>query len=82
MNHTIKEAIDAPRIHHQLPAPEVFAEEEIDRDVLQGLINHKHQVKFFKWYGEVIALLRRPGDNNIYGSYDYRFQITGGMDGD
>ncbi|XP_070381469.1 glutathione hydrolase 1 proenzyme-like isoform X2 [Dermacentor albipictus] len=82
MNHTVKEAIDAPRIHHQLPAPEVLAEEQIDQDVLQGLLNRKHQVKFFKWYGEAIALLRRPGDNRIYGSYDYRFQITGGMDGD
>ncbi|XP_075527125.1 scoloptoxin SSD20-like [Dermacentor variabilis] len=31
MNHTVKEAIDAPRIHHQLPAPEVLAEEQIDQ---------------------------------------------------
>ncbi|KAL1476617.1 hypothetical protein MTO96_036386, partial [Rhipicephalus appendiculatus] len=51
-------------------------------DVLQGLRNHKHVVKFFKWYGEIIALLRRPGEDLIYGSYDYRFHSTGGMDGD
>ncbi|XP_049275505.1 uncharacterized protein LOC125760001 [Rhipicephalus sanguineus] len=41
MNHTVKEALDAPRLHHQLPAPEVLAEEDIDL-VTAFLISQMH----------------------------------------
>ncbi|XP_077484500.1 glutathione hydrolase 1 proenzyme-like [Amblyomma americanum] len=82
MNHTIKEAIDAPRVHHQMYPSAVQAEKSVDHDILHGLLARGHKVEYFEWYGQAIAILRRPNDTHIYGAYDSRALLAGGMDGD
>lgn len=52
------------------------------QDVLHGLKSRGHQVVKFEWYGNVVAILRRPGEAQWHAAYDYRHNSTGGMDGD
>ncbi|CAN8030757.1 unnamed protein product [Ixodes persulcatus] len=81
MNHTIKEAIDAPRVHHQLFPDEVLAEPNLDVDVKHGLKARGHRVSDCSWYGTVVGISRKPGEI-IHACRDYRPYDIGGIDGD
>lgn len=82
MNHTIKEAIDAPRVHHQLVPYHVKAERNLDADVRAGLLTRGHQLVNYTWQGNVIAVVRRFSENRLYAALDYRYNATGSIDGD
>ncbi|KAH9363596.1 hypothetical protein HPB48_013755 [Haemaphysalis longicornis] len=81
MEHTVKEAIDAGRLHNQLfPDNVVRHEGTADRDVLAGLQQRLHMLKTFEWTGSVLAVHRvREG---VYAAgYDYRNMAIASSDG-
>lgn len=81
MGHTVKEAIDCGRLYNQLYPDEVRYESTVDNDVLDGLRRRGHKTVQFPWEGNVIAAARDARTNLLNGSYDYRNQSSGGVDG-
>ncbi|KAK8782426.1 hypothetical protein V5799_016231 [Amblyomma americanum] len=82
IGHTVKQAIDAGRLHNQLiPENVVKYEKTTDSDVLHGLTKKGHHLSLEDWQGDVIAL-RYVGPGALYrGSYDFRTTDPGGLDG-
>ncbi|XP_077508075.1 scoloptoxin SSD20-like [Amblyomma americanum] len=81
MEHTVKEAIDAGRLHNQLfPRDVVQHEETADLDVLYALKERGHNLAPFTWLGTVVAIHRRsPGEYTACG--DYRNLAVASADG-
>lgn len=75
----IKEAIDAPRIHHQLFPNESTYEHDFPRDILNGLELLGHTVSELTGRGGVVQAVSRGHDNRLYSNADYRKQ--GATDG-
>ncbi|XP_064487596.1 scoloptoxin SSD14-like [Ornithodoros turicata] len=82
MNHSVKEAIDCGRLHNQLYPDELRYEDTLDKDVVAGLQWRGHHMVLAPWEGNVVAVARDPRTNRFNGSYDYRHQSSGGVDGD
>ncbi|XP_054924058.1 scoloptoxin SSD20-like [Dermacentor andersoni] len=71
MGHTVKEAIDAGRVHNQLfPKDVVQYEDTVDADVLYSLRKRGHKLSPFNWTGTVVAIQRKaPGVYAATGDY-------------
>ncbi|KAK8788924.1 hypothetical protein V5799_021302 [Amblyomma americanum] len=75
----IKEAIDFPRIHHQLIPNEVVVEPDLSEDYVSELESKGHVVTTTQKKSSSVNGIRRDGDR-LYASYDYR--RAGGVDGE
>ncbi|XP_003424878.1 scoloptoxin SSD14 isoform X1 [Nasonia vitripennis] len=71
MGNTVKEAVDAPRIHHQLYPMEVSYEYGVPKPVVDGLKALGHKTSRYRGRGSVICLLVRV-NNTIYANADHR----------
>lgn len=81
MEHTVKEAIDAGRLHNQLfPRDVVQHEKTADLDVLYGLKQRGHSVAPFSWLGTVVAI-RRESSGVYTACGDYRNLAIASADG-
>ena len=58
---SIKEAVDAPRIHHQWKPKDLMVEERIPKDTRASLTRRGHRVKQKRSIGTVQAILIRGG---------------------
>ncbi|KAH7953220.1 hypothetical protein HPB49_006190 [Dermacentor silvarum] len=82
MEHTVKQAIDAGRLHnHLLPENVVRYEETADKDVLWWLKKQGHELAPDQWQGNVIAVQRVPSEKVYRGNYDFRYASSGALDG-
>ncbi|XP_077551472.1 scoloptoxin SSD20-like [Haemaphysalis longicornis] len=81
MNHTLKQAIDAGRLHNQLIPDNVVKHENFtDNDVVGQLSARGHKLATVHWKGDVVALLRtHPQAYSAY--HDFRSGVPGGMGG-
>ncbi|KAK9510680.1 hypothetical protein O3M35_005416 [Rhynocoris fuscipes] len=70
MDQTIKQAVDMPRVHHQLLPMTVKFEYGIPKSVIDSLIQAGHKVKQTGPHSCVTAIERRNG--KIRAIYDYR----------
>uniref|UniRef100_T1J7U9 Gamma-glutamyltransferase n=1 Tax=Strigamia maritima TaxID=126957 RepID=T1J7U9_STRMM len=68
----IKDAIDAPRLHHQLIPNHVEYENGIPKTVLQGLVKIGHQLKLRGAYGSVVVGIHRNSKDELISNYDFR----------
>ncbi|XP_043272788.1 scoloptoxin SSD14-like isoform X2 [Venturia canescens] len=71
MNNSIKEAVDAARIHHQLFPMEISYEFGLTRPLLEGLTRLGHRISRYRDRGSVVCALARINDT-IYANVDYR----------
>ncbi len=71
LNENLKQAIDAPRIHHQLSPDEIVYENNFPNNVLKELKNLGHKTKLLEGRGAVVMGLSLT-DNKIYANSDYR----------
>ncbi|XP_011495084.1 PREDICTED: gamma-glutamyltranspeptidase 1-like [Ceratosolen solmsi marchali] len=71
MGNSIKEAVDAPRIHHQLIPMEVSYEYGVPKSVIDGLKALGHKTSRYRDRGSVVCILIR-NNNTIYANADYR----------
>lgn len=71
MGNTIKEAVDAPRIHHQLYPMQVAYEYGVPKPIIDGLKALGHKTARYRDRGSVICLLARV-NNTIYANADFR----------
>ncbi|XP_069703106.1 scoloptoxin SSD14-like isoform X2 [Periplaneta americana] len=74
-NKNIKEAIDAPRVHHQLFPMSFQYEDRIPQDVVEGMKNIGHVTQLMKSTGSSVTGIARKGQK-IYANSDFR---RGGM---
>ncbi|XP_050036058.3 scoloptoxin SSD14-like [Dermacentor andersoni] len=82
MQHTVKEAIDAGRLHnHLLPENVVRYEKTADKDVLWWLKKQGHVLASDQWQGDVIAVQRVQSEKVYRGNYDFRHTSSGALDG-
>ncbi|KAK8770471.1 hypothetical protein V5799_013061 [Amblyomma americanum] len=82
MGHTVKQAIDAGRLHNQLvPNNVVKYEYFADKDVIWWLGKQGHRLSPDDSQGDVIALCRIGPEVAYSGSYDFRTMGDGGLDG-
>jgi gamma-glutamyltranspeptidase / glutathione hydrolase / leukotriene-C4 hydrolase len=73
-NQTIKEAIDAPRIHHQLIPNEAVYERNFRKDVLMGLKQLGHQLRELgtDQRGAIVMAVSGDGMKQLSANSDYR----------
>lgn len=71
MNNTLKEAVDAPRIHHQLYPMEVSYEFGVPKPIIDGLKSLGHKTQRYRNRGSVICVLAKI-NGTIYANADYR----------
>lgn len=71
MNNTIKEAIDAPRIHHQLFPITAGYQFGVLKSVIDGLKKLGHQTARYRGRGSVVCAIEQI-NGTIYGNADYR----------
>jgi len=72
LNQTIKEAIDWPRIHHQLIPNEIVYESDFPTDILSGLKRLGHNLTDLGTErGAIVMAVSRVNDV-IYANSDYR----------
>jgi len=71
MGQTIKEAMDAARIHHQLFPPAVAYEYGIPKQVIDGLKQLGHATERYRERGSVACVLSRE-NFTIFATADYR----------
>ncbi|XP_046836284.1 scoloptoxin SSD14-like isoform X1 [Vespa crabro] len=71
MGNTVKEAIDAPRIHHQLFPGEVAYEYGIPKGVIDGLKNLGYKTSRYRERGSVVCVIFCH-NGTIYANADYR----------
>ncbi|KAL7294184.1 hypothetical protein TKK_0012205 [Trichogramma kaykai] len=71
LGNTIKEAVDAPRIHHQLYPMQLFYEYGVPKAIVEGLKAIGHNVTRYRDRGSVVCILTRI-NGTIYGNADYR----------
>lgn len=69
---TIKQAIDAPRLHHQLFPNEINYELKFPKDILQGLHDLGHKIKDLgEEMGSVVGGISQ-NDGHLFANADYR----------
>ncbi|XP_045516741.1 glutathione hydrolase 1 proenzyme-like isoform X1 [Pieris brassicae] len=71
LGQTIKEAVDAPRIHHQIFPMEVAYQYGVTVDILKGLRRKGHALRRYEGRGSIVCGLYR-NKTAIYGNADYR----------
>ena len=67
----MKEAIDAPRIHHQLYPMEVSYEYGVPKPVIEGLKALGHKTSRYRTRGSIVCALAKF-NKTIYANADYR----------
>lgn len=72
LNETIKEAIDWPRIHHQLFPNEIVYETNFPNDILLGLKALGHQIKDLGTERGAVVMAVSRDNNAIYANSDFR----------
>lgn len=72
LNETIKEAIDWPRIHHQLFPNEIVYENDFPNDILSGLESLGHKTKSLGSERGAVVMAINKNQNTIYANSDYR----------
>lgn len=71
MNNTIKEAIDAPRIHHQLFPMVLEYQFGVTKPVIEGLKVLGHKTSRYRGRGSVVCALVQI-NGTIYANADFR----------
>ncbi|XP_016766953.1 glutathione hydrolase 1 proenzyme isoform X2 [Apis mellifera] len=71
MNQTVKEAVDAPRIHHQLFPPEMNYEYGVPKPVIDNLQKFGHVTSRYRVRGSVACVIFTE-NNTVYANADYR----------
>ncbi|XP_014208314.1 glutathione hydrolase 1 proenzyme [Copidosoma floridanum] len=71
LGNTLKEAVDAPRVHHQLFPMEVAYEFGVPKDVVRGLRALGHKTARYRDRGSVICALAKS-NGTIYANADHR----------
>ncbi|XP_053988692.1 scoloptoxin SSD14-like isoform X1 [Hylaeus volcanicus] len=71
MGQTVKEAVDAPRIHHQLFPKEVAYEYGIPKQVIDGLKKIGHKTARYRIRGSVACVIF-VDNNTVYANADFR----------
>lgn len=71
MGNTVKEAVDAPRIHHQLFPTELAYEYGIPKQVIDGLKNLGYKTSRYRERGSVVCVIFCH-NGTIYANADYR----------
>lgn len=71
MGQTVKEAVDSPRIHHQLFPPRVSYEFGIPKPVIDGLKRLGHATKRYRERGSVACVILYE-NSTIFANADYR----------
>lgn len=71
MNQTVKEAVDAPRIHHQLFPPELNYEYGVPKPVIDNLQKFGHVTSRYRVRGSVACVIFTE-NNTVYANADYR----------
>lgn len=57
MGQTVKEAIDSPRIHHQLIPPKISYEYGVPKQVIDGLKHLNHAMERYKERGSIACVI-------------------------
>lgn len=68
----IRQALDAPRVHHQWLPEEIAVERNISRDVRESLIERGHKVAEGPSRSHAVGLVRDEEDGFFYGAGDFR----------
>lgn len=71
MGQTVKEAVDAPRIHHQLFPTEVAYEYGVPKQVIDGLKKIGHKTVRYRVRGSVACIIFAKNDT-VYANADFR----------
>lgn len=71
MNQTVKEAVDAPRIHHQLVPPNVSYEYGVPKQIIDVLKKIGHKTARYRIRGSVACIIYTK-NNTVYGNADFR----------
>lgn len=72
LNETIKEAVDARRIHHQL-FPMIFSYENgTSSEIVTGMHTIGHETQMFGIGGSVVCAISRERNGKIYANSDFR----------
>ncbi|XP_050578689.1 scoloptoxin SSD14-like isoform X3 [Bombus affinis] len=71
MNQTVKEAVDAPRIHHQLIPPNVSYEYGVPKQIIDELKKIGHKTARYRIRGSVACIIYTK-NNTVYGNADFR----------
>ncbi|OAD61360.1 Gamma-glutamyltranspeptidase 1 [Eufriesea mexicana] len=71
MGQTVKEAVDAPRIHHQLFPTEVAYEYGVPKQVIDGLKKIGHKTVRYRVRGSVACIIFTKNDI-VYANADFR----------
>ncbi|XP_058800340.1 scoloptoxin SSD14-like isoform X2 [Phymastichus coffea] len=71
MNNTLKEAVDAPRIHHQIYPMEVSYELGMPKPIVDGLRALGHKTQRYRNRGSIVCVLEKV-NGTIYANADYR----------
>ncbi|CAH1774059.1 unnamed protein product, partial [Owenia fusiformis] len=71
---TVKEAVDYPRIHHQLTPPYIEIEHGFPKKYINGLLSKGHDVYMLKSAGSISQAIHNTntGHNPIHAISDYR----------
>ncbi|RWR99626.1 gamma-glutamyltranspeptidase 1-like isoform X4, partial [Leptotrombidium deliense] len=69
---TIKSAIDAPRLHHQLMPDHISFESNFPQNILKKLELIGHKVKLIEDRGSVIEAIGRDKNGKITANSDFR----------
>ena len=75
----VKQAVDQPRVHHQLSPMEVRHEELVSLDILSYLDQVGHNLTETDFMASLNGVEVDPNDERIYANADYRG--SGGIDG-
>ncbi|KAH0564712.1 glutathione hydrolase 1 proenzyme-like [Cotesia glomerata] len=70
--HTIKEAVDARRLHHQLLPMRLEAEPKFDEQILEYLKSLEHNVSFYGGLGSAVTAISRINHPGVTANSDYR----------
>ncbi|XP_043528062.1 scoloptoxin SSD14-like isoform X2 [Frieseomelitta varia] len=71
MDQTVKEAVDAPRIHHQLFPAELAYEYGVPKQVIDGLKKIGHKTARYRVRGSVACIIYTK-NNTVYANADFR----------
>lgn len=71
MGQTVKEAVDASRIHHQLFPSNVAYEFGVPKQVIDGLERMGHTTKRYRGRGSVVCVILYK-NSTIFANADYR----------
>nr|XP_012142275.1 PREDICTED: gamma-glutamyltranspeptidase 1-like isoform X1 [Megachile rotundata] len=72
MGQTVKEAVDAPRIHHQLYPAEVAYEYGVLKQVIDGLKRIGHKTSRYRVRGSTACVIFVGNDTTVYANADFR----------